>query len=67
MATRFLRRTEVQLRTGLGKTTIYDLMKSDGSDRFPQTVKLGGRIVTWVENEVDDWMARQIAARSKAA
>lgn len=61
---RFNRMREVCQRTGLSKSSIYDLM---AQGRFPQTVRLGGRSVAFVEAEIDDWIAARIAARNVAA
>lgn len=43
-------------KTGLGRTAIYT------NPTFPKPVKIGTRAVAWVEQEVDDWIARRIAA-----
>jgi prophage regulatory protein len=57
---RFIRVREAIEKTGLSKSSIYDLM---AQGQFPQTVRLGGRSVAFVEGEVDAWMAQRIAAR----
>lgn len=57
---RFIRVRETIQKTGLSKSSIYDLM---AQGQFPQTVRLGGRSVAFVEGEVDAWMAQRIAAR----
>jgi prophage regulatory protein len=57
---RFLRRQEVERATGLGRSTIYDLMA--GSD-FPKSVALTGGSVGWLESEIAAWQAKRIAAR----
>lgn len=55
----FLRRQQVQDRTGLARSTIYEMIEK-GS--FPAPVKLGGvRSVAWIEAEVSDWMHQQVA------
>lgn len=60
-ALRFIRVREVIQKTGLSKSSIYDLM---AQGLFPKTVKLGGgRAVAFIESEVDSWMAERIAAR----
>ncbi|MEA9428256.1 helix-turn-helix transcriptional regulator [Aeromonas caviae] len=66
IAVRFIRIREVCEKTGLSKSSIYDLMTQG---RFPQTVRLSeaGRGVAFVEAEVDAWMAQRIAARNAAA
>ncbi|WP_028536215.1 AlpA family phage regulatory protein [Paludibacterium yongneupense] len=42
---RMLRLPDVIGLTGLGRSSIYDLMKQG---RFPVQVKLGGKAVAWV-------------------
>lgn len=49
----FLRREEVERRTGLPKSTIYHLMKRG---EFPQNFKLSPRLVAWDEAKIDAWM-----------
>ena len=56
----FLRRKQVETRTGLSRSTIYQYIK-DGA--FPRPVQLGLRAVGWLESDVSDW----IAARVKVA
>jgi len=56
----FLRRKQVETRTGLSRSTIYQYIK-DGF--FPKPVPLGPRAVGWLESDVSDW----IAARVKSA
>lgn len=55
MAETLLRRPEVELRTGLARSTLYDWM-SKGD--FPQPVRLGARLVAWRESDVTAWMER---------
>jgi prophage regulatory protein len=57
---RFIRLPEVKKMTGLGKTTLYEMIK-DGA--FPAPVKIGGRAVAWVESEVEQWAAARLADR----
>ena len=53
-----LRRKDVEARTGLKRSKIYQLM-TEGT--FPSQVKLGvGSSVAWVESEIQDWIQRQI-------
>ncbi len=54
-ATRFLRISEVQARTSLGRSTIY---RWSAEGRFPAPVALGGRVARWVEAEVDEWVRK---------
>ncbi|HAU4893603.1 TPA: AlpA family transcriptional regulator [Aeromonas hydrophila] len=61
---RFIRIREAIKKTGMSKSSIYDLM---AQGLFPKTVSLGGRSVAFVEAEIDAWMAARIAARDVAA
>ncbi|WP_219012201.1 helix-turn-helix transcriptional regulator [Shewanella algae] len=58
---RLIRIKQVMEQTGLGRSCIYNYM-ADG--RFPKSVKLGPRLVAWVEGEVQAWIEERIAARS---
>ena len=53
MAESLLRRPEVEARTGLSRSTIYDWMKRG---EFPLPVKLGARIVAWRASDIDAWL-----------
>jgi prophage regulatory protein len=64
MADSILRVPAVKTRTGLSRSTIY-LRVSQGT--FPRPVRLGGRAVGWVENEIQSWLTDKIAARRKTA
>lgn len=57
-----LRRRQVEARTGLGRSTIYE-----GMDKgtFPQSIRLGNKSVGWIESEVTDWINRRIAESRK--
>ena len=60
MAERILRRPDVEARTGLSRSTIYDWMKRGD---FPQPVALGARLVGWRERDVEAWLqAREVKA-----
>jgi prophage regulatory protein len=48
-----LRRPEVEARTGLSRSSIYEWMKRG---EFPQPVRLGARIVAWRESDVAEWL-----------
>jgi prophage regulatory protein len=58
-----LRRKQVEARTGLSRSTIYNRIKS-GS--FPTPVSLGTRAVGWIESEIDAWLNTQIENSRKA-
>ena len=53
----FLRRKQVETRTGLSRSTIYQYIK-DGA--FPKPVPLGPRAVGWLESEVSDWIGERV-------
>lgn len=53
LSLKLLRRPEVEARTGLSRSTLYDWMKRG---EFPQPVKLGLRIVAWRESDVTEWL-----------
>ena len=59
-----LRRPQVEARTGLARSTIYDRIKAG---TFPAPVSLGEKAVGWVESEIDAWIAARIQASRKAA
>jgi prophage regulatory protein len=53
----FLRHKQVETRTGLSRSTIYQYIK-DGV--FPKPVPLGPRAVGWLEAEVSGWIAERV-------
>ena len=57
------RRPEVEAKTGLSRSTIYEKMKS-GS--FPKPVKLGPRAVGWLDAEIDAWLEERVAHRGSS-
>lgn len=58
---RILRLDQVIEATGLGKTKIYELQAAGA---FPMRVQITANAVGWVEEEVQAWLARRVAARS---
>ena len=66
-----IRRKELETRTGLSRTAIYDKLnvKSPRHDAtFPTQISLGGDSVGWVESEVNAWIESRItASRNPAA
>lgn len=56
---RFLRLTEVKHQVGLGRSAIYQKVKSGD---FPAPVNLGARAVAWCSDEVAAWMDARIEA-----
>jgi prophage regulatory protein len=53
----FLRLPEVKRRTGLSRSSIYLRIKTG---EFPAPVKLGGRAVGWVEEEIASWARERV-------
>ena len=60
---RLLRLGEVQIRTALGRSTIYRKIR-DGS--FPEPLKIGDRAVRWRESEIEAWLAARPRATGDA-
>jgi prophage regulatory protein len=57
----FLRLDAVKRVTGLGRSTIYDLM---AAGLFPRPVKIGnGKAVAWSASEIANWQRDRMAAR----
>jgi prophage regulatory protein len=54
---KMLRRKEVEERTGLKRSTIYDHVKRG---TFPRPIHLGPKVIGWIESEVDAWIDLQI-------
>ena len=61
---RFLRMPEIQARTGVSRTTIYQWM---AEGRFPRPVRLGARAMGWIEADFDEWLRERIAKSRDAA
>ena len=53
MTQKMLRRSDVEVLTGLSKSSIYAWMKRGD---FPQPVKLGTRLVAWRESDIAAWL-----------
>lgn len=54
---RLIRMSEVETLTGLGKTSIYELMKAG---KFPRSIRLHARLVAWPETTVLSWIQSRI-------
>lgn len=52
-----LRRKQVEARTGLARSTIYQYVRAG---TFPKPVPLSSRAVGWIESEISDWIAERI-------
>ena len=53
-----LRRRQVEARTGLSRSTIYQRI-AEGT--FPRQVRLGARCVGWIASDVENWLAARVA------
>ena len=61
MSLKVLRRSAVEEKVGLKKSSIYQLMQ-DGL--FPHPIPLAGsKSVGWLEDEIDAWLRARIALR----
>jgi len=58
---RIMRLKEVIEKTGLSRSTIYNLI-SQG--KFPKQIDLGARSVGWVDTEIEEWLEVKIAHRN---
>ena len=54
---RLIKRIEVESRTGLGRSSMYEQIKEE---QFPKPIKIGQRSVAWIESEIDDWIKEKI-------
>jgi prophage regulatory protein len=55
---RMLRRRAVEEMTGLSRSTIYARMHVGA---FPTAIRLGGRSVGWLAQEIEAWILARIA------
>ncbi len=59
MSEKLLTRAEVEARTGLRRSSIYERM---GRGAFPKARRVPGEhSVWWIESEIDAWIAARIA------
>ena len=52
---KFMKLPDVIEKTGLSRSTIYLLMKKGD---FPAQIKLGGKSVVWLEEDISQWQAQ---------
>jgi prophage regulatory protein len=57
-----IRIQKVNSRTGLAKSTIWDMVKKD---KFPKPIKLSPRVTVWVESEIDEFIENMINKRGE--
>ena len=56
-STRIIRLPELMLRTGLGRSTVYQLIADGKLNR----IKYGARSMGFLESDVDAWIASKVA------
>ncbi|MDD2770377.1 MAG: AlpA family phage regulatory protein [Methylococcus sp.] len=69
-----LRRTQVEAKTGLSRTTIYAKLRrnpkrpNDYDPSFPRPIQLdaNAKAVGWIESEVNAWLVAQIEKSRRA-
>lgn len=61
---RILRKHQVLELTGLARSTLYLYIKRG---EFPAQVKLGSKIVGWLESEVNEWINARVQSRDNHA
>lgn len=59
---RFLRLAEVKHQVGLGRSAIYQKVKTG---EFPAPISLGARAVAWTSDSISAWMEERIASSRK--
>ena len=63
--TRLLRISEVVSTTGLGRSTVYRLVKEN---KFPSPVRLSERSSAWREDQIKEWVdSRPVIGQEDAA
>jgi prophage regulatory protein len=60
MTRKILRLPQVKEATGLSKSAIYSAI---GAGRFPASVPITSRIVGWLSDEIDAWLAARVEER----
>ena len=53
-----LRLPDVKSQTGLSRSTIYQRL-TEGL--FPKQINLGGRVVGWLESDIEEWIRQRLA------
>ena len=65
-----IRRKQVEVRTGLARSTIYDKLNPNSprhDTSFPKPISLGTGAVGWIESEVTEWIEARILMSREAA
>ena len=64
MTDSLIRIKNVEAKTGLKKSMVYDLISKG---EFPKPIKIGERAVAWISREVDQWVQNKIHEERQAA
>jgi prophage regulatory protein len=56
MAEHHLRRPQVEIATGLSRSSIYAMMRTGD---FPRPVRIGKRAVAWPQSAIEAWLANR--------
>lgn len=59
-----LRRKQVERRTGLSRSTLYQKI-SQGT--FPAPIRLSSQEVGWLSHEIDEWIEQRIRVSRSSA
>lgn len=62
MNSEFIKLPQVLYLTGLGRTSIYKLMKNNA---FPQATSFGARRIAWKRSDIQNWIESKIQARGQ--
>lgn len=58
MNKKILRLPTVKQSVGYSTSNIYKLMSEN---KFPSSIKLGGRAVGWLQSDIEDWIDSRVA------
>ena len=68
-----LRRKQVEVRTGLSRSSIYARLRQnpkrpgDYDPTFPKPISVGAKAVGWIEAEINEWLAAQVEKSRRKA
>lgn len=65
-----LRRKQVEIRTGLSRSTIYSKIQGkrpgEYDPTFPKPIQISAKAIGWIESEIEAWITAQIEKSRKA-
>ena len=68
-----LRRKQVEVRTGLSRSSIYARLRQnpkrpgDYDPTFPKPISVGAKAVGWIEAEINEWLVAQVEKSRRKA